>query len=165
MTTGIWSSSYNPPDFAQKSFGLNITRLRPTGMTTLLALTSLFQGETAKQIEHGFWTEALIFPELELSANAAAGDALLNVVSTENILPNMVFQTTGTIATSRAAPHPASHRPTNSSALTTVPPSISRDASATAKSWGTARGEASASPRAAPVRYDRGVETASRNSK
>ena len=101
MTTGIWSSSYNPPDFAQKSFGLNITRLRPTGMTTLLALTSLFQGETAKQIEHGFWTEALIFPELELSANAAAGDALLTVVSTENILPNMVFQTTGTIATSR----------------------------------------------------------------
>jgi len=70
-------------------------------MTTLLALTSLFQGETAKQIEHGFWTEALIFPELELSANAAAGDALLTVVSTENILPNMVFQTTGTIATSR----------------------------------------------------------------
>ena len=62
MTTGIWSSNYNPPDFAQKSFGLNITRLRPTGMTTLLALTSLFQGETAKQIEHGFWTEALIFP-------------------------------------------------------------------------------------------------------
>lgn len=101
MSTGIWASNYNPPDFAQKSFGLNITRYMPNGMTSLLALTALMPSETAKQIEHGFWVESMIFPELELSASAAAGDNVLTVVSTTNILPNTVFQTTGVIATSR----------------------------------------------------------------
>lgn len=101
MATGIFASNYNPPDFAQKSFGLNITKLMPNGMTSLLALTSLFSFETAKQIEHGFWVESMIFPELELTAQASATDTVLNVVSTENILPNTMFQTTGVIATAR----------------------------------------------------------------
>ena len=101
MSTGIWATNYNPPDFAQKSFGLNITRYMPNGMTSLLALTSLFQSETAKQIEHGFWVESMIFPELELTANVSASDTVFPVTSTEHILPNTMFQTTGVIATAR----------------------------------------------------------------
>lgn len=101
MTTGIWASNYNPPDFAKKSFGYNITKLVPSGMTTLLGLTSLLPSETALQIEHGFWVESMIFPELTLAASATASDNVLTVVSTDNILPNTLFQSTGVIATSR----------------------------------------------------------------
>ena len=101
MTTGIWASNYNPPDFAQRSFGMSVTQYRPTGMTSLLALSSLMPSETAKQIEHGFWVESMIFPELALTANATATDNVLTVSSTENILPNTMFQTTGVIATAR----------------------------------------------------------------
>lgn len=101
MSTGIWATDYNPPDFAQKSFGLNITRYMPNGMTSLLALTSLIPSETAKQIEHGFWVESMIFPELELTANASASDTIFQVATTDNILPNTMFQTTGVIATAR----------------------------------------------------------------
>ena len=42
----------------------------------------------------------------------------------------------------RAAPQPASHSPATSSTLTTMPPSSTCEASATAKSWGSARGAA-----------------------
>jgi len=68
------------------------------------------------------------------------------------------------VATSRAAPHPASHRPRTSRDFTTMPPSISCEASATAKSCGVARG-ADVNPKAVSDKNDRGVETASRSSR
>ena len=70
-----------------------------------------------------------------------------------------------TTAVSRAAPHPASHSPAISSALTTTPPSTTCEASAIAKSCGSARGAASDSPSAASDRYERGVDTASRTNR
>ncbi|COW39387.1 Uncharacterised protein [Mycobacterium tuberculosis] len=68
------------------------------------------------------------------------------------------------VATSRAAPQPASQSPSSSSAFTTTPPSTRCDAKATAKSCGVARG-ADVSPRALADTYDRGVDTASRSSR
>ena len=54
--------------------------------------------------------------------------------------------------TRRAAPHPASHSPRTSSSFDHHAAVDTVDASATAKSWGSARGAASDSPSAASVR-------------
>lgn len=92
MATGIWNSNYNPPDFAQKSFDFNITKKMPNGSAPLSGLLDLFPSETAAQVQHGYWTKSMIFPALTLSAEAAAADTVLNVVSTANIVAGMEFQ-------------------------------------------------------------------------
>ena len=53
---------------------------------------------------------------------------------------------------SRAAPQPARKSPAMRRALTTIPPSTAKDSTATAKSWGRARGAAWVSPKAASDR-------------
>lgn len=92
MSTGIWNSSFNPPDFAKKSFDFNMIKKMPNGSAPLSALLDLFPSETAKQVQHGYWTKSMIFPELTLTADAAAGDVILNVSSTANIVAGMEFQ-------------------------------------------------------------------------
>lgn len=92
MATGIWNSAYNPPDFAQKSFDFNMVKLMPNGMSPLTGLLDLFPSETAKQVQHGYWTKSMIFPELTLAANVAVGDNVLTVTSTANIIAGMEFQ-------------------------------------------------------------------------
>lgn len=92
MSTGIWNSNYNPPDFAKKSFDFNMIKKMPNGGAPLSALLDLFPSETAKQVSHGYWTKSMIFPEMTLSAEAAAGDTVINVTSTANVVAGMEFQ-------------------------------------------------------------------------
>ncbi|MFV1152004.1 hypothetical protein QMK98_29690, partial [Klebsiella pneumoniae] len=91
MSTGIWNSNYNPPDFAKKSFDFNMIKKMPNGGAPLSALLDLFPSETAKQVSHGYWTKSMIFPEMTLSAEAAAGDTVINVTSTANVVAGMEF--------------------------------------------------------------------------
>lgn len=91
MSTGILNTAALTQDLARKSFAAYITRLMPNGQAPLFGMTSMLKTETAVQSEHGFFTKTMLFPEMTLSAQAAAGDTTISVVSTANILPGMMF--------------------------------------------------------------------------
>lgn len=92
MSTGIFSTSGFTTDLAAKSFASAITRLMPNGQAPLFGMTSMIPTETAVQVEHGFFTKTMLFPQLTLSVQAAAADTVLSVVSTANIVPGMILQ-------------------------------------------------------------------------
>lgn len=93
MTIGIFNTSQLIADLAKKSFAGMITRLMPNGTAPLFGLTSMLGEETAVQIEHGFFTKTMLFPQMTLSAaNATSGDTTLTVLSTANILPGMIMR-------------------------------------------------------------------------
>jgi hypothetical protein len=98
MSTGIFNTSALTQDLAKKSFAGMITRLMPNGTAPLFGMTSMLGEETAVQIEHGFFTKTMLFPQLTLSAaGQTSSDTLFTVTSTANILPGMVMRvdTTG----------------------------------------------------------------------
>jgi hypothetical protein len=92
MSTGIFNSNAFTQDFAKKSFAGMITRLMPNGSAPLFGMTSMLSTETAVQIEHGFFTKTMLFPQFTLSANIAAGDTVIPVVSTTNLLPGQLHR-------------------------------------------------------------------------
>lgn len=69
-----------------------ITRIMPNGSAPLVGLSALLKEETAYQIEHGFYSKTMLFPSVQLSAQALVGDTTLNVVSTVNILAGMLLR-------------------------------------------------------------------------
>lgn len=92
MTTGIFNSQQLAQDLAAKSFASLITRLMPNGNAPLFGLTAMLKTETAVQVEHGYFAKTMVFPAMQLTAaGATAGATLLDVVSTTNVLPGMVF--------------------------------------------------------------------------
>lgn len=98
MTTGIFNTSALTQDLAKKSFAGMITRLMPNGSAPLFGMTSMLGEETAVQIEHGFFTKTMLFPQMTLGAGGQADtDTTFTVTSTSNILPGMVMRvdTTG----------------------------------------------------------------------
>lgn len=96
MPVGTWNTSQLPADLAAKSFAAAITRLMPNGGAPLFGITALLKEETAAQIEHGYFSKTMVFPFVTLSANMAAGDNILNVTSTANMLPGMVIRVDST---------------------------------------------------------------------
>lgn len=96
MPAGIFNTAIIPQDLAKKSFSAAITRLMPNGSAPLFGLTALLKEETAYQIEHGFYSKTMLFPSVVLSAQAAIGDQIINVVSTANILPGMLLRSDST---------------------------------------------------------------------
>lgn len=93
MSTGIFNTSVLTQDLAKKSFASMITRLMPNGSAPLFGMTSMLASETAVQIEHGFFTKTMLFPQLTLSAaGQAAGDTTFTVTSTTNVLPGMIMR-------------------------------------------------------------------------
>lgn len=98
MSIGIFNTSQITQDLARKSFSGMITRLMPNGSAPLFGLTSMLESETALQIEHGFFTKTMLFPQLVLTAaGQAIGDTVFTVLSTANVLQGMVMRvdTTG----------------------------------------------------------------------
>ena len=69
-----------------------ITRLMPNGQAPLFGLTSMLSDETALQVEHGFFTKTMIFPEMKATAATAAAVTTIPVVSTTNLLPGMIMR-------------------------------------------------------------------------
>jgi hypothetical protein len=97
MTTGIFNTSNFTDDLAAKSFAGMITRLMPNGNAPLFGLTSMLKEETAVQVEHGFFSKTMIFPELTLAASVADGTvASFAVTDTTNILPGMLMRSEDT---------------------------------------------------------------------
>lgn len=97
MSVGIFNTSGLTQDLAKKSFAGLITRLAPNGQSPLFAMTSMIESETAVQIEHGFFTKTMLFPELTLGAAVAdATTQTFTVTSTSNILPGMIMRVDST---------------------------------------------------------------------
>ena len=97
MTVGVFSTTQLTQDLAKKSFAGMITRLMPNGTAPLFGMTSMLGEETAVQIEHGFFTKTMLFPQMVLSAAAVlAADTALTVLSTANILPGMILRADST---------------------------------------------------------------------
>src|SRR5438034_6723570 len=97
MSTGIFSSAALTQDLAAKSFAGMITRLMPNGTAPLFAMTSMLQSETAVQIEHGFFTKTMLFPQLTAGAGGQLStDTTFTVTSTTNVLPGMIMEVDAT---------------------------------------------------------------------
>lgn len=98
MATGIFntSSTFIPTDLAKKSFASTITRLMPMGEAPLFGMTSMLASETAVQVEHGFFTKTMLFPEMTSVGSQGASLTTLDVTDTSNILPNMIMRVDGT---------------------------------------------------------------------
>lgn len=96
MSTGIFTSGQLTQDLAKKSFAAMITRLMPNGTAPLFGMTSMLPSETAVQVEHGFFTKTMLFPQLTLGAAAASGDTTFTVTSTGNVLPGMIMRVDST---------------------------------------------------------------------
>ena len=93
MAIGTFNTSLIPADLAKKSFSAMITRLMPNGDAPLFGLTALLKEETAYQIEHGYFSKTMLFPQMVNGGVAAiAGDTTLTVVSTANVIPGMIFR-------------------------------------------------------------------------
>jgi hypothetical protein len=97
MTTGIFNTSQFATDLAAKSFAAAITRLMPMGQAPLFGMTSMLPTETALQVEHGFFTKTMIFPNMNLDAAVADGVVnIFTVASTANLLPGMLLRAEST---------------------------------------------------------------------
>ena len=94
MTVGVFNTGNFTTDLAKKSFAAMITRLMPNGTAPLFGLTSMLSDETALQVEHGFFTKTMIFPEakINLAAGFLSTDTLLTVDTTVNLLPGMIMR-------------------------------------------------------------------------
>lgn len=90
--TGVINTNQFPPNLAALSFDTMITRLMPNGTAPLFGLTSMLKSETAVQVEHGFFTKTMIFPNVQFSAAIDATQTLIPVVSSQNIVPGQVLQ-------------------------------------------------------------------------
>jgi len=96
--TGMFNTSNFTQDLAKKSFAGMITRLMPNGSAPLFGMTAMLKTETAVQIEHGFFTKTMLFPEMTLNGAIGSGAiTTFTVVSTANVLPGMIMRvnTTG----------------------------------------------------------------------
>jgi len=96
MSTGIFNTGNFTQDLAAKSFASMITRLMPNGSAPLFGLTSMLPEETAVQVEHGFFTKTMLFPEMITTAVSLAAATTFTVASTANILPGMIMRVNST---------------------------------------------------------------------
>jgi len=97
MSTGLFTTTNLTTDLAKKSFAGMITRLMPNGSATLFGLTAMLATETAVQVEHGFFSKTMLFPQFQVTAaGQAAGDIVFDVVSTANLLPGMIMRVDST---------------------------------------------------------------------
>src|SRR5882672_8847795 len=90
MSAGIFTSQLFTQDLARKSFEGMITRLMPNGTAPLFGLTSMLESEIAAQIEHGFFSKTMLFPQLTVTAaGQTSGDT-----TGENVIVNAILSAT-----------------------------------------------------------------------
>jgi hypothetical protein len=95
MSTGIFSygPGYTPADLVNKSFASAFTKLFPNGGAPMYAISSRLPRETATQVEHGFFSKTMLFPQMvNGAATTLAAATTIPVVSTQNIIPSMVME-------------------------------------------------------------------------
>jgi len=97
MSIGVFNTGQFAQDLAAKSFAGMITRLMPNGTAPLFGLTAMLSTDTALQVEHGFFTKTMLFPQLTVSAaGQTAADTVFTVTSTNNVLPGMIMRVDST---------------------------------------------------------------------
>lgn len=97
MSAGIFNSAIITQDLAKKSYAAMLTRLMPNGNAPLFVLTSMIPSDVAVQVEHGFFTKTMLFPQLTIGAGGqTASDTLFTVTSTTNVLPGMIMRVDST---------------------------------------------------------------------
>jgi hypothetical protein len=79
-------------DHAKKSFASMITRLMPNGSAPLFGLTSMLGDETAVNVEHGFFSKTMLFPEATINGAKIASDTTLTVDDSSQLIPGMILQ-------------------------------------------------------------------------
>jgi len=89
MAVGLLSSANAPSNLNAVSFAQAITRLMPNGTAPLFGLTSLLRDETASNIEHGYFSKTMIFPQLKINnvGGYVAGATAFTVDTYDNIVP------------------------------------------------------------------------------
>lgn len=92
MAVGIFNTGNFTQDLAKKSFAAMITRLMPNGSAPLFGLTSMLPTETAVQVEHGFFSKTMIFPEAKINGAILANATTFTVLSTANLLAGMILR-------------------------------------------------------------------------
>lgn len=89
---GLFNTSILTQDAARKSFAGMITRLMPNGSAPLFGMTSMLASETAMQVEHGFFTKTMLFPQVTTSGIQLIDATTLVVLSSANVLPGMILR-------------------------------------------------------------------------
>jgi hypothetical protein len=92
MAAGAYNTAQLPQDLAVKSFDEAIMRLMPNGQAPLFGMTSMLKQETAKQIEHGYFSKTMLFPSMVTVGSTAIGANVIVVVDTTNIIPGMIMR-------------------------------------------------------------------------
>jgi hypothetical protein len=97
--TGLFGSASLPTDFGKKSFAAMLTKFKPGGGNAqLFAMTSMLGDEPGViNTEHGYWSKAMVFPSVTLTAAVADGVATtFTVADSSQILPNMILRSAAT---------------------------------------------------------------------
>ena len=91
-----FNTSHIATDLVKKSFAGMITRLMPNGTAPLFALSSMLGTDTATDVEHGFFSKTMVFPELTING-ALTNESTLVGVDSSQMLPGMILRnnTTG----------------------------------------------------------------------
>lgn len=96
--TENFNTSHLTTDLAKKSFAGMITRLMPNGEAPLFGMTSMLGDETAVNVEHGFFSKTMLFPEAQLNGAIADGvDTTWTVDDSSNLIPGMILQVSTTL--------------------------------------------------------------------
>ena len=96
MPAGAYNTAALVTDLAEKSFDAAIMRLMPNGQAPLFGLTSMLKQETARQIEHGYFSKTMLFPSMVTNGSTAVGATTITVTSTTNVIPGMIFRADST---------------------------------------------------------------------
>ena len=106
MAVGLLSSASAPQNLNALSFAQAITRLMPNGTAPLFGLTSLLKDETASNIEHGYFSKAMIFPSVTSTAGDLVGATTLTVNAYTDIVPGdlLLNERTGEVILVTATP-------------------------------------------------------------
>lgn len=97
MPAAAYNSGSYTAGQTQDSFASALTKLMPNGAAPLFLLLSQMEKKTAKQIQHGFWTETMPFVSATVNAAQLSTDTTITVVSTTGMEPGDMLrnQTTG----------------------------------------------------------------------
>lgn len=92
VTGGIQNSSQPPHvDMIKKDFGQTILRYMRGGSAPIFAMLSALQTGTADNTTHGYYGKGMLLPSVQLNGAKLAGDTVLVVDSTAQILPGDVL--------------------------------------------------------------------------
>lgn len=86
-----------PVDLAKKSYAGTFMRLMPNGPAPIFGITANLKTKTALQVEHGYYTKMMVFPDFTVTAGALAAATVLAVDDSSDLVPGQTFVNTRTL--------------------------------------------------------------------